>query len=109
MFPTYDGPHRFLDQDDINGICALYVQFAPGDLRWYDHEGWQGFRSVFATSDGVIYGIQPNGDLLWYKHEGWEEGSRRRASGSGTRVGNGRQGFRSVVATSDGILYGIQP
>ena len=116
MFPTYDGPHRFLDQDNINGICALYAQFALGDLRWYNHEGWedgvsrwttqpykavgqgwQGFRSVFATSDGVIYGIQPNGDCCGTSTKAEKMGLRRWAGGSGTRVervGRGNPAYR---------------
>lgn len=30
MYPYYGGPHRFLDQDDINGIQALY-----GAAQWF--------------------------------------------------------------------------
>jgi peptidoglycan hydrolase-like protein with peptidoglycan-binding domain len=31
MYPYYGGPHRFLDQDDINGIQALY-----GAAQWFN-------------------------------------------------------------------------
>jgi hypothetical protein len=98
-----------------------------GNLLWYKNDGWedgarrwangssrrvgqswQNFLSVFATNNGVIYGIMPNGDLLWYKHEGYENGASRWACNSGAVVGNGWAGFRSVFATSNGVIYGIQ-
>jgi peptidoglycan hydrolase-like protein with peptidoglycan-binding domain len=33
MYPYYGGPHRFLDQDDINGIQALY-----GAAQWHHNK-----------------------------------------------------------------------
>jgi hypothetical protein len=97
-----------------------------GNLLWYENEGWtdgtrrwatgssrrvgqgwQGFLSVFATTNGVIYGIKTNGDLLWYRHEGYEDGASRWACNSGAVVGTGWAGLRSVFATSNGVIYGI--
>jgi hypothetical protein len=59
----------------VEEVIPLSVS-APGNLLWYKHpgwssglqgirgpqqvgKGWQGFKSVFATSDGFIYGINP--------------------------------------------------
>jgi hypothetical protein len=100
-------------------------QFVSADLLWYRHNGWQngdrrwasriaarvgsgwGFKSVFASSGGVIYGINPNNDLLWYKHNGWQDGSTSFARGSGTKVGSGWN-FKTVFATSNGIIYAVK-
>jgi hypothetical protein len=53
--------------------------------------GWANFKSVFATDNGVIYGIQADGKLIWYKHNGYLNGTvngqtRRRYPG-GFRLG----------------------
>ncbi|WP_449420615.1 tachylectin-related carbohydrate-binding protein [Phormidium nigroviride] len=94
------------------------------DLCWYQHSGWQdgstswasnnctkvgsgwNFRTVFASSNGVIYGINANNELLWYQHRGWQDGSASWASGTGTRVGTGWS-FGTVFASSNGVIYGI--
>ena len=34
MFAFYSGSHRFLDQDDINGIQFLYPPTQPGMIRF---------------------------------------------------------------------------
>ena len=71
--------------------------------------GWQNFRPVFATSDGVIYAVRSDGVLLWYRHEGWTDGAIAWAEGEGAIVGHSWQSFQQVVATSDGVIYGVQP
>jgi hypothetical protein len=99
-------------------------QLSSADLCWYQHSGWQdgsaswannnctkvgsgwSFRTVFASSDGVVYGINANNELLWYKHNGWQNGTASWASGTGTRVGSGWS-FGTVFASSDGVIYGI--
>jgi hypothetical protein len=95
-----------------------------GNLLWYRHTGWsngvqgiqgpqqvgtgwQGFKSVFATSDGIIYAIQPDGKLLWYRHSGFFTGVQ--GIQGPQQVGTGWANFKSVFATSDGIIYAIQP
>lgn len=108
---------------------VIYAVQSNGDLIWYKHNGWetgaatwanggsgvkigsgwQHFTTVFASSNGVIYGIQPGGDLLWYKHRGWQNGSSTwENNGNSRRVGSSWQGFRSVFATNSGIIYGVQ-
>ncbi|MBD2065978.1 hypothetical protein H6F93_00220 [Leptolyngbya sp. FACHB-671] len=116
-----------LSATDMQFAQILYPfdeSFLTGDLLWYQHDGWQDstgrwkgtnkvgngwqdFTSVFATSDGIVYGILPNGDLLWYQHDGWQDGTRRWKGGN--KVGTGWQIFKSVFATSNGIIYGILP
>jgi V8-like Glu-specific endopeptidase len=99
-------------------------QLSSADLCWYQHSGWQSgsigwannnctkvgsgwsFKTVFASSDGVIYGINANNELLWYKHNGWQNGSPSWATGTGTKVGSGWS-FKTVFASSDGVIYGI--
>ncbi len=109
---------------------VIYAIQTNGDLLWFKHNGWQNgavqwanngngikvgngwqnFKDVFATSDGVIYAIQTNGDLLWFKHNGWQNGAVQWANnGNGIKVGNGWQNFKTVFATSNGVIYGIQP
>lgn len=107
---------------------TIYAVQPNGDLMWHRHDGWPtgsnswanggsgvkvgngwlGFKFVFATSKGVVYGVQPNGDLLWYKHNGWQNGTSSWANGSSNKVGSSWQNFKSVFATSDGIIYGVQ-
>jgi hypothetical protein len=107
----------------------IYAIRSNGDLLWFKHldwqslgnnnwainsgvkvgNGWQNFKLVFATSNGVIYGIQNDGNLLWYKHNGWVNGTNSWAIGSGKSVGNSWHNFKSVFATSIGVIYAIQP
>ena len=54
MFPTYSGLHRFLDQDDINGILSVYGVRFPN---------WQQLDNNPATVD-----IVADGDLLYQLH-----------------------------------------
>jgi hypothetical protein len=95
------------------------------DLCWYQHSGWQNgsatwasgtgtrvgsgwnFKTVFASSNGVIYGINTNNELLWYKHDGWQNGSATWASGTGTKVGSGWD-FVTVFASNNGVIYGVK-
>ena len=109
---------------------VIYGVQPGGVLFWYKHNGWddgvggwapgsgsrrgaqvwQGFSTILATSEGVIYGVTARGELLWHRHEGWSDGSDRWARRSGTRVGGPGWGdFRTLVASSDGVIYGIQP
>ncbi|KQU77159.1 MULTISPECIES: alkaline phosphatase family protein [unclassified Rhizobacter] len=93
-----------------------------GNLYWYRHDGWedgterwtgrnlvgqggwQAYKSVFATSGGILYAIDWDGNLHWYRDNGWTDGTERwelsRVVGRG-----GWAGYRTVFATSDGILY----
>ena len=74
------------------------------DLYWYQHDGWkngserwkrkkvgrggwEAFKSVFATSNGIIYAIDKNGDLYWYSHDGWKDGDGPRGP---SKQGEGR-------------------
>jgi hypothetical protein len=93
-----------------------------GDLLWYRHDGWQDgagswagdklvghrwqeYKSVFATSDGVIYALTEAGNLYWYRHNGWQDGM---GSWAGDKlVGHGWQEYKSVFATSDGVIYAL--
>lgn len=105
---------------------VLYAITPDGDLYWYQHkgwetgtnewaekgrqlvgqDGWQAFRSVFATGDGVLYAVTHEGNLYWYKHEDWQTGAGK--LGDGKLVGEGGwQTYASVFATGDGVLYAI--
>ena len=122
-------PITILSTEDIKAVEILYPDSQDdqsGDLMWYKHlgknsgttsweggrkvgGGWQAFEKVFATSDGIVYGIKPNGDLMWYKHLGKDDGSWNWVNGNGRKVGGGWNTFEKVFATSDGIIYGIKP
>lgn len=122
----FDEAHR----SDSLGFDSPHPTPTSGDLIWYRHDGWhngsnvwanrgaganvgngfQDFQFVFATSNGVIYGVRPNGDLMWYQHNRRQQGLADFAHrGAGVRVGYGWQGFKSVFASSHGVIYGIQP
>ncbi len=102
---------------------SLYAS-TPAALLWYQHLGYRtgsaswgsvrrlssedrGWRHVFASSEGVIYGVLPNGDLLWFRHTGYRNGADSWAEGSGRKVGSGWAGFQKVFATSEGVIYGV--
>jgi hypothetical protein len=36
--------------------------------------GWQNFKHVFSSNEGVIYAVTKEGKLLWYKHQGYLNG-----------------------------------
>jgi hypothetical protein len=112
---------------DLN-FGARRPQPPTGDLLWHKHNdwddgdldwgnggtaakvgvGWHSFESVFSSSDGVIYGIDPNnGDLMWYKHNEWRNGQAVWANSAGRRVGVGWRGFKFVFATSGGVIYAV--
>lgn len=79
------------------GRGIIYAITHDGRLRWYRHNGyqtgdgletpgawegpkevgrgWADFRSVFSSSDGIIYAVTQDGKLVWYKHKGYQEGS----------------------------------
>ncbi|MDV3002993.1 MAG: hypothetical protein N5P05_004648 (plasmid) [Chroococcopsis gigantea SAG 12.99] len=115
-----------ISQKEITSPQVEQTRYASSDLAWYHHNGWQNgsvswasgtgakvgqgwdFKTVFATSNGSIYGIKPNGDLYWYRHDGWENGSASWASGTGTKVGHGWD-FKTVFASSNGVIYGVKP
>ena len=124
----YDG---YLQRQMANAInsalsssSASSTQLSSADLCWYQHSGWQNgsvswasgnctkvgsgwsFKTVFASSDGVVYGINANNELFWYKHNGWQNGSSSWVSGTGTKVGSGWS-FKTVFASSNGVIYGI--
>jgi hypothetical protein len=46
MYPYYSGPHRFLDNDDVSGIQALY----GAGRRWY---GWEDLGGVIIGAPTV--------------------------------------------------------
>lgn len=103
------------------------AQPQAGDLLWYKHTGyqsgtmeWQGgfdfkvgsgwhqFSKLFATSNGVIYGLKPNGDLVWYKHSGYMTGAVQWSGGWEHKVGEGWGQFTHLFATSNGVIYAVK-
>lgn len=83
------------------GLGIIYAITPEGKLLWHKHNfykygvgpegqgsggltawegpkevgrGWQNFKHVFATSEGVIYAVTNEGKLLWYKHQGYLNG-----------------------------------
>ncbi|HEU4388655.1 MAG TPA: tachylectin-related carbohydrate-binding protein [Blastocatellia bacterium] len=112
---------------DATVEVAVTALNLPADLLWFRHDGWQDggstwagssgtrvgtswqtFQSVFASGDGLIYGILPNGDLRWYSNDGWQNGTASWAAFSGSVAAQGWQSYRSVFATSEGVIYAIQ-
>lgn len=90
----------------------------PGvDYRLRIGSGWNRFHRVFATSQGVIYGIDPSGGLFWYRHFGHLDGKAAfKSDGTqgvagvdyGLRIGTGWNRFQHVFASSDGTIYAIE-
>ncbi len=120
------------------GEGVIYSIFPNGDLYWYKHDGyltggglndpgawnaasrhkigngWNGFRQVFATSDGVIYAITPQGSLRWYRHAAYRTGAGLETPGawdpkSSKEVGTGWNIFTRVFAAPGGVIYGVMP
>jgi len=79
------------------GDGIIYAITNDGKLRWFRHvgylrgegletpgawigpkevgSGWSIYNHVFATSAGIIYGIDRDGKLMWYHHRGFKDGS----------------------------------
>lgn len=120
------------------GDGVIYTIFPNGDLYWYRHDGyrtglglndpggwsaasrkkvgvgWNGFKQVFATDDGVIYAVRPDGSLRWYRHAAFRTGGGLNDPGawdprSGREVGVGWNGFVKVFAAPGGVIYGVLP
>jgi hypothetical protein len=108
---------------------TLYGRYAPGQehpgvLRWYRHLGyedgavnwkdgvnvgdaaeWSRFDRLFASTDGVIYGILPNGDLIWHRHLGFMDGTISWAESQ--KVGNGWLGFKALMSPGCGLIFAL--
>lgn len=80
MFPTYSGPHRFLSQDDLDGIRAIY---GPRQSARVSVPGWfgaanQGADIALADISGngrpdlVVFHVDnPGGENHGYYRIGW--------------------------------------
>ncbi len=113
------------------GAARLRVKYAgrQGNVFWHEHPGWQtgapltpdqtngvevvhsgwaGFKSVFASSDGVIYAIDRAGKLNRYQDTHWQHRDEPRSLGASRVVGNsGWASFTSVFASSKGVIHAI--
>jgi Tachylectin len=105
---------------------------AEGDLYWYSEPGWHtgqpfppsrvglkvgdggwtNFKSVFASSNGVIYVVKWDGSLWRYRDTHWQNGAPINnpptlASPAGPGPDDRWDRYRLVFATSDGVIYAI--
>jgi len=78
MFPTYNGEHRFLHEDDIKGIQSVYgssIRSIPG---WFGAEDQGGGIAVADLNgngqpDLIVYHIDnPDGENHGYYRIGWD-------------------------------------
>lgn len=107
----------------VYSVEDIFPTTIPAALLWYKHDGyqngvqgvrgplqvgtgWADFKSVFATDNGIIYGIKTDGKLIWYRQPAYQ------TAAGGFRgplqAGTGWGGFKSVFATSNGVIYAIQ-
>ncbi len=47
----------------------------PGSRKVVGQGGWDAYKSVFATSSGIIYAVGNDGKLYWYRNTGWLDGA----------------------------------
>jgi hypothetical protein len=93
----------------IYAITGDYKSPGTGKLwRWLDtggnqlgqgtliEGGWENYKHVFASNDGVIYGIDSEGRLCRWRYKGL----------TGV-ISHGWQNYKNAFATSDGVIYGI--
>jgi hypothetical protein len=96
-----------------------------GDIYWFEQPGWQtgnallgvevgkggwtAFKSVFASSEGMIYAIDWESVLKRYHDANWQRGVPISHGGVEltTQPGVSWNEFRQVFAASDGWLYAI--
>ncbi|MDR4459056.1 MAG: matrixin family metalloprotease [Nitrospirales bacterium] len=83
MYPYYFGPHRYLAQDDINGIKALYRDPHQVGHGFHFADYLVGDWLKDGTSDLIVR--NQNGDLLLYPFNGESFYNQ----GGGVRVGHG--------------------
>src|SRR5262249_12277856 len=68
--------------------------------------GWNDFRSTFASSDGIVYGVKDSGDLYWYR-DVHGNGTPGWAANSSNIIGSGWQSYPHVFPGSPGVIYGV--
>jgi hypothetical protein len=62
--------------------------------------GWNNYSVVFASSEGVIYGITPSGELNWYrKNYNLDGGTTWVYHGWAQKIGTGWNNYTRVFAT----------
>ena len=119
------------------GEGVIYGVMPSGELKWYRNTGyrtgggyndaggwdpksgktigigWNGFKQIFSTKQGVIYGVQPNGELKWYRNTGYLTGAGYNDAGgwdpkSGKTIGIGWSEFDQLFSGGNGVIYGVQ-
>ena len=105
------------------GDGFIYAITPDGRLWWYHHiayrtgggldepgawegrtvvgRGWEGFKQVFSTGEGIIYAITPDGRLWWYRHKAYRTGGTLETPGAWegrTVISNDWGNFIQVIA-----------
>jgi hypothetical protein len=79
--------------------------------------GWGSFRTIFASTDQIVYAVTRDGSLLWYKHTGQPDGRFSWDPKSRTNVGpfddEGHPvinwaDFKYVMARGDGVIVAYE-
>ena len=100
MFPTYSGSHRFLAQDDIDGIRSIYGSEGVDKVGTIGESGWPG---VWSNLGGAL--IHPrNGKAYFFKgnqYQRFDFTSPEKVDKVGTI---GESGWPDVWSNLDGAL-----
>jgi Tachylectin len=106
---------------------VVYARQADGRLDWFKHTGqrsgtynwdgpktvapasagWGEYTTIFAGSDGVLYGVKPNGDLEWRKHLGYLNGDDRWSEAK--KVGDRWDAPKAIISAGRGVFYLVTP
>jgi hypothetical protein len=68
--------------------------------------GWQNYKSVFTSGNGIIYAITAEGNLNWYKHIGFTTGTADMQGAVTITTTGGWDKYKFVFANED-IIYAV--
>jgi Matrixin/Putative peptidoglycan binding domain/Tectonin domain len=98
MFPTYSGPHRYLSEDDVDGIRAIYGSFKWDGGQWWRLPDPAYASDIGAGADGSVWVAgrktgQGPGDVTYRLHyANWTETGWDSIPGSAERIAVGPDG-----------------
>lgn len=93
----------------IGGI-ASGIDTAAAPLRQAEKpvgNGWNSFKHVFSTGEGVVYGVAANDDLVWYRQKNKDTGNAAPQWVSHV-VGTGWGSFTRLFSPGHGVIYAMK-
>ncbi len=95
--------YRYRDPDWQSGTAT----FAYGARQEIGYSGWDDYIFAFASSDGIVYGVDAPGQLYRYQDAHWKQGNGLMPKPDAPIDSGWHYRFKSVFATGEGVIYAI--